>query len=116
MKFIADENLPQVIIRYISSREHEVLDLKKSLHQGILDINVCKLAQDHNSIIVTYDKDFLRTAETIPDISVILLSFPRVNPKTVIPWVEELFDQLEAEKIKKPFILTLFADRIEMIQ
>lgn len=57
MKFIADINITQSLIKYLRQDGHDVLDLK-SQNPEMTDINIIKIAQRENRIILTHDKDF----------------------------------------------------------
>ena len=64
MKFIADINIAQTVIKNLKQNGHDVLDIKKK-NPTISDIDLIKLAQKENCIILTHDKDFENLA-TIP--------------------------------------------------
>lgn len=57
MKFIADINVTQTVIRNLKENGHDVLDIKK-LNPKISDSAIIKLAQEESRIILTHDKDF----------------------------------------------------------
>ncbi len=57
MKFIADINLTQTVIRNLRRDGHDVLDIKKQ-NPTISDSELVKLALRQNRIILTHDKDF----------------------------------------------------------
>ncbi|OGK48986.1 hypothetical protein A3A55_03505 [Candidatus Roizmanbacteria bacterium RIFCSPLOWO2_01_FULL_40_14] len=116
MKFLADENLPQVVINHIASKGYQIVDLKKTSNQGKTDSEICKIAKQNQKIIITYDKDFLRAAEFEKEVSVIILSFPKIKPQTILPWIDGLFTQLEKRQIVEPYILILYPDRIEIFR
>ncbi len=57
MKFIADINITQTVIKNLKQEGHDVLDIKKQ-NPRISDIELVKLAQRQGRIILTHDKDF----------------------------------------------------------
>lgn len=57
MKFIADINVTQAVIRNLRFNDHDVIDIKKQ-NPTIPDIDLVKLAQKEKRIILTHDKDF----------------------------------------------------------
>ena len=58
MKFVADVNITQKVIRYLRSAGHEVIDIK-DLDLKMSDVEIIQLARDQKSIILSHDKDFL---------------------------------------------------------
>lgn len=58
MKFIADVNIPQLLIKQLLNSDHDVLDIKKQ-NLLISDVGIIKLAQKELRIILTRDKDFI---------------------------------------------------------
>lgn len=58
MKFIADINIPQSLIKQLVNTNHDVLDVKKQNIQ-ISDTEIIKLARKELRIILTRDKDFI---------------------------------------------------------
>ena len=58
MKFVADVNVAQTVIKLLRQNGHDVLDLKKH-NLTISDTAIIKLAAKEKRIIITHDKDFL---------------------------------------------------------
>lgn len=58
MKFLADINIPQSVIGHLSLGGNDVLDLKQ-VNLLATDIEVIRLAQEQERIILTLDKDFI---------------------------------------------------------
>lgn len=58
MKFIADVNIAQKVIRLLNQTDHDVTDIKK-LDPKTSDVDIIKLALAEKRIILTHDKDFL---------------------------------------------------------
>lgn len=58
MKFIADVNVAQRVIKLLRQSGHHVLDIKKQDSRAP-DTNLIKLASEEKRIILTHDKDFL---------------------------------------------------------
>lgn len=58
MKFLADVNIAQLVIQFLQSHNHDVLDAKKDLLLEP-DIKVIRVAQQDNRVILTRDKDFI---------------------------------------------------------
>lgn len=57
MKFIADVNIAQLIIRKLRQDGHAVTDVKKE-NLSVKDTEIIKQAIQANQIILTHDRDF----------------------------------------------------------
>ncbi len=77
MRFIADVNIPQLLIKRLRTLNHNVLDIKKS-NLEIEDIEIIKIAQAQSRIILTRDKDYIVLAQfpkyQVPIIAIRLLN------------------------------------------
>ncbi len=58
MKFIADANLAQIVIKFLRQSGHDVVDIKE-ISSTETDVNIIKKALSEGRIILTHDKDFL---------------------------------------------------------
>src|SRR3989344_198070 len=58
MKFIADVNIAQKVIRLLCLSGHDVIDIKK-LNSITPDTKIIELALEEKIFILTHDKDFL---------------------------------------------------------
>lgn len=72
MKFVADVNIAQKVIKLLRQNGHNVLDIKKQDPQAS-DINIIKLAAKEKRIILTHDKDFQ-----------VLTHFPKYQVATIV--------------------------------
>lgn len=89
MKFIADENIPLSIVRLL--RDNEEIDIKhitEIAERGLKDREIIEIAVKHDSIIITFDKDFAEAirrrntfvgSETASDITTITAT-PATTP------------------------------------
>lgn len=59
MNFLLDENVPFSLKRTINELGFNAITLKELKKQGIINGEVAKLANKRDSIIVTFDSDFL---------------------------------------------------------
>lgn len=91
MHFLADENLPQTIIKYFKKEGHFIIDIKKE-NPTVSDRNLIALAG--KSIILTCDKDFLHYEE-LREGQVIIFDFPRTKPNDILPYLPTLIKYLE---------------------
>lgn len=84
MKFAADINIPQLLIKQLVDLGHDVLDIKKH-NLKISDVEIIKIAKKQSRIILTRDKDFI-----------ILAQFPKYQVPII---VIRLIDQTTAQHI-----------------
>lgn len=107
MKFIADVNIAQFIINKLRQDKHEVLDIKKE-NLSVKDTDIIRLANKHDRIILTHDRDFE-----------VLTKYPKYRAGTVIirlvkanvkyfyeRLVDVLNDRTEEELLKGLTIIT----------
>lgn len=101
MKFLADVNIPQTIINALINLGHDVLDIKEQSLQ-LTDIEIIKLAQKEQRIILTKDKDFL-TLVQFPKYKVATIAI-RLNfqqPQHILGHLIELLQNQEEKILTK---------------
>ena len=108
MKFLADENVPQTLIKNLRDKGFDVLDIKKSEHHRATDTEIIAIARSEKRVIITYDQDFLNDYENpVPKIVIRLL-----YPDLEITW-ERLKQALDKYPVHKA-VVTIFLDRDEV--
>lgn len=100
MKFLADINIPQSVISFLSL-DHDVLDLKKS-NLLAKDTEIIKLAQDEGRIILTLDKDFIALTQ-FPryHVACIVIRLKDLSPKNVVNYLNQLLKNQKQEILEK---------------
>lgn len=90
MKFLADVNIAQSVIRYLRHLGHDVLDVKLA-HSLDKDVELILLAQYEKLIILTRDKDFIELVK-IPKYQVPVIAIQPINqkPANIIKHLDEL--------------------------
>lgn len=58
MRILVDENIPSVTVHELRAMGHDVLDIRGTPKEGILDDAVWALAQTDQRILITTDKGF----------------------------------------------------------
>lgn len=89
MKFLADVNIPQSVITYLSNSNRDVLDMKKQ-NPSAKDTDLIKTAQEEKRIILTLDKDFLS-----------LTQFPKYQVATIVIRLKDLTSNHIIEHLKQ---------------
>ncbi len=100
MKVLVDENIPMSIVELLSSEGFEVLDLRKSVHEGKLDEFIFDYAIDNSAFFITTDKDFFHTVPwKFPEhfgVAIIALKQPNsISLREKAVWLLENFDLSE---------------------
>ncbi len=82
-KILADENIPRTTIQSLRSLGYDVVSVWE-VNPGMNDEQVVQLSIREKRIIITFDKDFGRTALTNPNVpGVILMRIPPANPEYI---------------------------------
>ena len=58
MKMFVDENIPNVTVQELQAMGHDVLDIRGTSQQGMLDDELWSLAQSEQRLLVTTDQGF----------------------------------------------------------
>ena len=61
MNFLSDENFPKAANRLLLELGHHVIDIRGSEFQGTDDLHLFDIAQEHEAILLTTDRDFYHT-------------------------------------------------------
>lgn len=105
MKFLADENIPLKVIKNLRKSEINITSISEQ-NPGATDIEVIKLAQKENRIIITFDKEFgefiFNKKYQIPGI--ILLRLKPHNADYIFREIRNLLNKPEIQ-IKNNFII-----------
>ena len=108
MKLLADENFPPSIVSYLQKRKHNVKRIQRSLH-GVSDLAVKEKALLEKRIILTFDKDYLKSAEDKDGVSVMVLDFPRLKPEEVITYMDSIINAVNNLKRKKKSFIAIYS-------
>ncbi|MBI5613928.1 DUF5615 family PIN-like protein [Candidatus Gottesmanbacteria bacterium] len=115
MKFLVDENVPQSLIQFLTYSGYDCLDIKSTQRRGLSDEGVIQWARTEDRIILTYDKDFLFPQEKTTGISCIVLRFPGLPPKEVIPYLSSVLEKIVSGDIQLPAVLSIDKDTLERV-
>ena len=103
MKFIADVNIPQLLITRLIDLDHNVLDIKKH-NLEISDIEIIKIAKKESRVILTRDKDYI-----------ILVQFPRYQvPIIAIRLINQTDTQYITSKVLEFIKNNKFEDTLKI--
>ncbi len=58
MRILVDENIPNITVQELRALGHDVLDIRRTERQGMLDDELWPFAQTERRMLVTTDKGF----------------------------------------------------------
>lgn len=105
MKFLADVNIAQLIIRFLRHCNYDVLDAKKDLLLES-DTKIIHIAQQENRIILTRDKDFIELMK-LPKYQMPAMVF-RVSdqkPENIKIYLEKILKKTTAEILSASLVI-----------
>lgn len=113
MKFLADEDIAQLLIKIFREAGHDVLDTKEKDLRGFTDTSLIKLANTEKRIILTHDKDFLELERTskVPFKFILLRIVPTTREKMILAANFVLKDKLW-EEMKSSAVVNLVGGQI----
>ena len=115
MKFLADENVPQTIIRYLHTHGHDTIDVKRTAHRGEPDGRILTWSAEEDRIVITFDKDFVTPVYLPQNAAIVILHFPRVRPINILPKVELLLNALASKRLKRPYRILLQKESLTVL-
>ena len=61
MRFFVDESFPKSVGEFLNQQGHVVIDVRQLGQSGVNDETVFRLAQEHEAVLLTTDRDFFHT-------------------------------------------------------
>jgi predicted nuclease of predicted toxin-antitoxin system len=58
MKILADENIPMMNVQALREMGHEVLDIRGTVDEGVVDEALWEISQQEGQLLITTDKGF----------------------------------------------------------
>lgn len=115
MKFLADENVPQTIIRYLRAQGHDTTDIKRTSHRGDPDQKLLAVSAAEDRILISFDKDFVAPVYLPQNAAIVILHFPRFRPVDILSKVELLLHALTSKRLKRPYRIFLQEDSVSVL-
>lgn len=105
MKFLADVNIAQSVIRFLRDRNHDVLDAKRNLLLEP-DTKIINLTKLENRIILTRDKDFMELVK-MPKYHTptVIFRLTDQKPDNIKAYLEKLLADTKEEVLGKSLII-----------
>lgn len=98
MKFLANENFPPSSIKILRTNKHKVISINEEA-KGSKDLQVLKIAQNEDMILLTFDKDYgelIYKYKEIPPAGIICFRF---IPNSAEEPAEVLLNIIESKQI-----------------
>lgn len=108
MKLLADENFPPTLISYLQKKHHDVKRIQRSV-KTISDVSIKDIAIKENLIILTFDKDFLKTERAIKLFSVVVFDFPYLEPEAILVYMDKAIESISQLKKRKKYFTAKYS-------
>lgn len=115
MKFLADENVPQTVIRYLRLQGYDTIDVKRTSHRGEPDQKLLAMSAAEDRILISFDKDFVTPVYLPQNAAIVILHFPRVQPADILPKVGRLLHALAKNRLKRPYRILLEKESVVVL-
>jgi predicted nuclease of predicted toxin-antitoxin system len=95
MNFLLDENFPKSAEKLLVDSGHHVIDIRGTNWQGVDDFQLFELAQQHQAILLTTDRDFYHTVPLAhPEhFGVIVIALKQPNREAILSRLRWLLTQ-----------------------
>lgn len=116
MKLLADENFPPSLVSYFQKKRHDIKRIQRS-SRGVSDATVREKALLEKRIVISFDKDYLKSVDKPKKASVIVLDFPNTKPYGIIPHMDKIINAIVTLKRKKKSFVACYSKvGLEIIQ
>lgn len=101
-RFLTDENVAGAVVGSLTSKGHEVKDVRQAGLAGAPDEDLVDLARAEDRIILTHDRDFAGalTRPLDPPVGVVLIRCANQRPDNVGAVLDRLLASPVAEKLE----------------
>ncbi|NPE08919.1 MAG: DUF5615 family PIN-like protein [Asgard group archaeon] len=102
IKYLADENIPLVVIKELSEKGFPIESIASS-KRGMNDKDIMKFAFVNELVIISFDKDFgqLIFKEKVKSKGIILLRFPPTSPDKIKSIIKRILEDKEFNPFEK---------------
>jgi predicted nuclease of predicted toxin-antitoxin system len=86
MNFFLDENFPRTAEGWLTERGHRVYDIRGTKHEGADDPDIFQMAQDHQAVFLSTDKDFFHTLSHLCPVhhGIVVIALRRPNRRAIL--------------------------------
>jgi predicted nuclease of predicted toxin-antitoxin system len=112
MRICVDENIPLMTVHALRSQNHDVLDVRGTEREGLPDVDLWKLAQVEQRLIVTTDKGFALHRDE-PHFGILVVRLRQPNRQRIHERVMQALQQYPAESW--PGLLVVMRDTVQSV-
>ncbi len=112
MNILVDENIPLMTVRALCEMGHNVLDIRGTVYEGIVDDDLWKMAQQEGQLLITTDKGFARYRDE-PHYGILIVRLRQPNRHRIHQRVIQAVTQFPAEEW--PGLLVTIRDVVQSI-
>jgi predicted nuclease of predicted toxin-antitoxin system len=110
MKILVDENIPNITVAARRTAGHDVMDIRGTSHQGIVDEKLWAMAQTEKRMLVTTDKGFSEHRDE-PHNGILIVRLRQPNEQRLHARVMVAFEQFP--EVKWPGLLVVMRDQVQ---
>lgn len=100
MKFYADENVNDFIIRSVRSRGLDIINVSESFEQGIPDKIHLKKAKNKERVIITADDDFLAFEQDFDHYGIIFISKQEISVGKASKKICKIAEEIDKDQMR----------------
>ncbi len=112
MRILVDENIPKITVSELQTLGHDILDIRGTERQGMLDDELWSLAQIEQRILVTTDKGFAEYRDE-PHCGILVIRLKQPNEQRIHARILAAFRQLTESDW--PGLLLVMRDAVQSV-
>jgi predicted nuclease of predicted toxin-antitoxin system len=107
MNFLLDENFPKSAEKLLVDLGYHVIDIRGTDRQGVDDFQLFEIAQQHEAVLLTTDRDFYHTVPLAhaEHFGVIVIALKQPNREAILSRLRWLLNQQIVRTIDNKVIL-----------
>ena len=109
MKFLLDENFPKKAAELLRNHSYECLDIRGTDNEGVSDEEIFQIAQDHQAVFLTTDKDFYHSIHLLfkPHSGIVVIALKQPNSLLILNKLEWFLTHYEDNTLSNQcFLIT----------
>lgn len=107
MRFVADENIDEEVVKWLRSEGIDVIDLKEQGLLGMEDANILKMANAQQRVVISQDSDFgtMIFRDSAPVYGILFVQPGHMEPSLHVQTMKTLLTMEQEINLEIPFIL-----------
>lgn len=112
MRILVDENIPNITVHGLRESGHDVLDIRGTERQGMLDDELWPFAQSEQRMLVTTDKGFCEHRDE-PNYGILVVRLRQPNEQRIHARIMAAFRQFAENDW--PGLLVVMRDAVQSV-